>query len=309
MRRREYQQRHRLYFNGANLHIGACLKFDGAVFNYLAKVLRLKTGDCFIIFNGIDGEFLANITHISKRELSAIISERLRSLADAPNHMVINGIICNINVAFSPLKQVAMEFLLQKATELGVCAFSPLLLHRSIVRSINHTRLEKITLEATEQSERIIPPKIHPVISLQTLLNNIDDNGNNRGSSNGVNNDNDGDSKDKGDKGDKGSFNGNNILIFCDEVLQHNKQQLLATRLPHILQQNICDKNIASSNCNIHIIIGPEGGFTNQEAQTIRLCKNAIGASLGGNILKAETAAIYAVSAVKSALECIWADN
>ena len=109
--------------------------------HYLIKVMRVKIGENFSLFN-TNGEWSAKIENIHDGKVEFCIQEQLRK----------KEIPLDIWLAFSPIKSNYTNFMIQKATELGVTKFLPIIFERTIVRKINSERLEKIIIEATEQS-------------------------------------------------------------------------------------------------------------------------------------------------------------
>ena len=127
--------------------------------HYLTKVMRVKIGENFSLFNK-NGEWLAKINNISSGKVEFIILEKLRNQENP----------VEIWLAFSPIKSNYSNFMLQKATELGVTKFIPIIFDRTIVRKINSERLEKIIIEATEQSNRINLPSFEKPQNLKSFL-------------------------------------------------------------------------------------------------------------------------------------------
>ena len=127
--------------------------------HYLTKVMRVKIGENFSLFNK-NGEWLAKIDNINNGKVEFSIQEQLRKKENP----------LDIWLAFSPIKSNYSNFMIQKATELGVTKFFPIIFDRSIVRKINSERLEKIIVEATEQSNRINPPSLEKIQNLKTFL-------------------------------------------------------------------------------------------------------------------------------------------
>ena len=136
-------------------------KLDKSQSHYLTKVMRIKIGDNFSLFNS-NGEWLVKILDISKGIVEFIIIEKLRH----------KDITKEIWLAFSPIKSNYFNFMIQKATELGVTRFIPIIFDRTIVRKINKERLEKIIIEATEQSNRINIPILEKPQNLKKFLSN-----------------------------------------------------------------------------------------------------------------------------------------
>ena len=127
--------------------------------HYIKDVMRLKKGDIFSVFNS-QGEWDASIQNYEKQGTKIKILEKTR---DKKNEQ-------NIWLAFTPIKQNPMNFLIQKGTELGVQKFIPILSERTSVKDINNERVKKIIIESAEQSNRISIPKIEPLKILKDFL-------------------------------------------------------------------------------------------------------------------------------------------
>ena len=150
----------RLYSDG-NLEAKATAKLDEAQAHYLKNVLRRKTGDKIRVFNGRDGEFLAEITGIGKKKADLAVLEQTRR-QPAP--------AARIHLLFAPIKKDRMDFLIEKAVELGVTDFHPVLTARTVVRKINAQRLRAQVTEAAEQCERMEIPVLHPLAALEDKI-------------------------------------------------------------------------------------------------------------------------------------------
>ena len=148
----------RLFFS-ESLSINLSTKLNKSQSHYLTKVMRIKAGENFSLFNS-NGEWMAKITEISKGIAEFIVIEKLRH----------KDITKEIWLAFSPIKSNYFNFMIQKATELGVTRFIPIIFDRTIVRKINKERLEKIIIEATEQSNRINIPILEKPQNLKKFL-------------------------------------------------------------------------------------------------------------------------------------------
>ena len=129
--------------------------------HYVSKVMRIKENEVFSLFNS-DGEWEAKILSISKSIVEFSITRQLRQKKTSKE----------LWLAFSPIKSNYFNFMIQKATELGVTKFLPIIFDRTIVRKINKERLEKVIIEATEQSNRINVPSIEEPKSLNSFLKN-----------------------------------------------------------------------------------------------------------------------------------------
>ena len=207
--------------------------------HYLKDVMRLKVRDTFSVFNS-EGEWSACVQNYEKKSTKIKILEKVR---DKKNEQ-------NIWLAFTPIKQNPLNFIIQKGTELGVQKFVPILSERSAVKDINVERIKKVIIESAEQSNRISVPEITKLENLKNFLI---------------------------------SFPKKGCLVFCD--INCDKSDL----------KNILSKKDIGPIC---ILIGPEGDFSENERQLILDLKQSQPISLAQNILRAETAAIAAVTLV-----------
>ena len=148
----------RLFFS-ESLSINLIGKLDKSQSHYVNKVMRIKVNGVFSLFNS-SGEWEAKILNIPKNIVEFNITKQLRQ-KENENELWL---------AFSPIKSNYFNFMIQKATELGITKFLPVIFDRSIVRKINKTRLDKIIIEATEQSNRIKIPFLEKPKSLKKFL-------------------------------------------------------------------------------------------------------------------------------------------
>ena len=148
----------RLFFSNT-LSANMTDKLDKPQSHYLTKVMRVKENEVFSLFNK-GGEWQAKILRISKSIVEFKISKQLRQKEN----------IKELWLAFSPIKSNYQNFMIQKATELGVTKFLPIIFDRTVVRKINKERLEKIAIEASEQSNRINVPLIESIQNLDNFL-------------------------------------------------------------------------------------------------------------------------------------------
>jgi len=148
----------RLFFSAA-LSTDMTDKLDKSQSHYLSKVMRVKKNEVFSLFNS-NGEWEAKVLSISKSIIEFKITQRLRQKEN----------IKELWLAFSPIKSNYQNFMIQKATELGVTKFLPIIFDRTVVRKINKDRLEKIVIEASEQSNRINVPIIEKSQGLNNFL-------------------------------------------------------------------------------------------------------------------------------------------
>ena len=148
----------RLFFKESlSLNLNSAL--DRSQSHYLSKVMRINTGENFSLFNH-SGEWQAKVDNINKGIVEFTIMKKLRS----PNNEK------EIWLAFAPIKLNYLNLMIQKATELGVTKFIPILTERTIVRKLNDKRLNKIIVEASEQSNRLKVPKLEKILKLNEFL-------------------------------------------------------------------------------------------------------------------------------------------
>ena len=148
----------RLFFSNT-LSANMTDKLDKPQSHYLTKVMRIKRNDFFSLFNSY-GEWEAKVLEIFKGIVQFKIIKQIRSKESSKE----------IWLAFSPIKSNYQNFMIQKATELGVTKFLPIIFNRTIVRKINKERLEKIVIEASEQSNRLNVPLIEKAQNLKNFL-------------------------------------------------------------------------------------------------------------------------------------------
>jgi 16S rRNA (uracil1498-N3)-methyltransferase len=149
----------RLYFS-KSLSNNLTDTLDKSQSHYVNKVMRVKENEIFSLFNS-SGEWEAKISNISKGIVEFNVTKQLRQKENSKE----------LWLAFSPIKSNYFNFMIQKATELGVTKFIPIIFDRTIVRKINKERLEKVIIEASEQSNRINVPDIEDPKSLDDFLN------------------------------------------------------------------------------------------------------------------------------------------
>jgi 16S rRNA (uracil1498-N3)-methyltransferase len=155
-----HQSGHLRLFIDVPLAPGALLEPSSAQCHYLLTVMRSREGDEAVLFNGRDGEWRAVIDAVDRRRCRLAIQEQLRPQAEEPGPALL----------FAPLKRVRQEFLIEKATELGVGRLEPIFTRRSVVDRVNRSRVLSIAIEAAEQCGRLTIPEIDQPISLEERL-------------------------------------------------------------------------------------------------------------------------------------------
>lgn len=212
------------------------IKIEGAQASYLIRVLRMQVGAEILLFNGQDGEWLAKLIGIEKKfvVVQLIQQERLQTTHS------------NLIYCFAPLKNARLDYMVQKAVEMGVSILQPVITHHTQVTRINMARMEANVIEASEQCGILSLPECVPAVSIEELLARWDT---------------------------------TRPLFFCDEAHKsHNPLHLLK------------NYEIMTSG----VLIGPEGGFSEEERNFLKKHPFVIPISLGPRILRADTAAVAA---------------
>lgn len=142
------------------------VELDAGQANYLGNVMRLKEGDRALLFDGASGEWLARIAEAGKRRMTLAVERRTREQESVPD----------LWLAFAPVKRAQTDWLVEKATELGVARLVPMMTRRAIVERVKLERLEAIAIEAAEQCNRTTIPAIGEPQSLEAFLKGRDDN-------------------------------------------------------------------------------------------------------------------------------------
>ena len=148
-------------FYPESLSLNLTATLDKSQSHYVCKVMRIKENEVFSLFNS-SGEWEVKILKISKSIVEFNVTKQLRQKENFKE----------LWLAFSPIKSNYFNFMIQKATELGVTKFLPIIFDRTIVRKINKERLEKVIIEAAEQSNRINVPVIEQPQTLKSFLKN-----------------------------------------------------------------------------------------------------------------------------------------
>jgi len=148
----------RLFFK-ENLSDNLNSNLDKSQSHYISKVMRIKEGESFSLFND-SGEWEAKINEIKKGIVNFIIVKKLKNSENNSE----------IWLAFTPIKLNYLNFMIQKATELGVTKFIPILSERTMVRDLNSERLNKVIIESSEQSNRIKLPKLEKLVKFKDFI-------------------------------------------------------------------------------------------------------------------------------------------
>ncbi|HVZ00311.1 MAG TPA: 16S rRNA (uracil(1498)-N(3))-methyltransferase [Dongiaceae bacterium] len=238
---------------------GARLAADPRAAHYLLNVLRRGEGDRLRLFNGRDGEFEARIDDAGKRRLVLEVLARRRAQEE-------DG---DLWLCFAPLKKDAVDFLIEKGTELGVGRFLPVLTAHTTNRSVNQTRLTSVATEAAEQSERLTVPEIAEPTTLEALRTSWP--------------------------------NGRRLLVCAEAGLATPIAEALQDLRRQDPRPQGLTADVSISN-RYGILCGPEGGFQQDELDRLRKLDFVTPVGLGPRVLRAETAALAALAAFQAIL-------
>lgn len=140
---------------------GHTLTLENDLHHYLRNVMRVAEGQALRIFNGRDGEFVGRVEKVTKRELEITIENKIREQRSPARRVYL---------LFTPLKKERMDFLIEKAVELGATDLCPVLTQNADVRKINAERVGAQIIEACEQCERMDVPVLHDLVDLSAKL-------------------------------------------------------------------------------------------------------------------------------------------
>lgn len=239
------------------LSADASIEVAGDQAHYLLNVMRSRQGDKVRLFNGTDGEWVAQLDEIAKKSCQLKLRKKYKEQTQVPD----------LSLLFAPVKRARLDYLVQKATELGVAKIQPVLTTRTIVSRVNQDRIRANVIEAAEQTGRMCVPEVLPATSLFEVLQ---------------------------------SWPTTCKLMFCDEAgddpaAEWGGDEGKASEIGTVLQQYQRDEPWA-------VLIGPEGGFDSQERAQLRSLSQVVPVSLGPRILRADTAAVAALSLWQSVL-------
>lgn len=227
---------------------GARIDADRGQANYLLNVLRLKDGDYVLVFNGNDGEWLAKI-HASGRKACALqLVERTREQT-VPNDLIY---------MFAPLKHARLDYMVQKAVEMGAGSLLPVMTQHTQASRVNVERMEANVIEASEQCGVLSVPGVLPPQSLRDVLTVWPE----------------------AHPGRK--------LLFCDEGETTDNPLLTLIQMKE------------NGPPPLAVLIGPEGGFSEDERSLLRNLEFVTPIPLGPRILRADTAAVAALTMVQA---------
>jgi 16S rRNA (uracil1498-N3)-methyltransferase len=231
-------------FVTSDLAPGASVELDPAQAHYLINVLRCKTGEEILLFNGKDGEWLGGISAAAKKR--AIVALTRQTLQQIPPP--------DLHYLFAPLKRARLDYMAQKATELGAARLMPVITRRTIAERVNRARLAANAVEAAEQCGVLWVPEVAEPEKLAAILAGWDE---------------------------------KRLLVFADEAAP------IASPLAALESE---------SKRPLAVLIGPEGGFEEEERALLLAQPFVLPISLGPRVMRADTAAVAALALVNAAL-------
>ncbi|MEQ9490286.1 MAG: 16S rRNA (uracil(1498)-N(3))-methyltransferase [Alphaproteobacteria bacterium] len=232
----------RLFIETA-LSSGATVSLSPDHAHFLRSVLRSGPGAKLALFNGVDGEWLAEISALGKKHGEATLLEQRREQTEPGD----------LSLIFAPVKKAPLDFLIQKAVELGVTGLHPVTTERTQTDRLNTDRLRTNAIEAAKQCERLDVPRVHPLEKLDAIL---------------------------------AGWPEENPLLVCAEA---GEAKPIAKALSAL-------NPARSGRVSGGLMTGPEGGFSPQELVILRERPFVTLVGLGPRILRAETAAIAALT-------------
>ena len=231
-------------FVETGLSAGQTLACTAEQSNYLKNVLRLRAGDVVLVFNGRDGEWRTTLAESGKRGVSLHVETQTRAQSSGPD----------IDYIFAPLKRARLDYMVQKAAELGVARLRPVLTRHTIAERVNGERMRANAIEAAEQCGILHVPAVAEPVKFSTLLD---------------------------------QWAPTRRLIFCDENA--------AIADPIAALSAIAPGPLA-------VLVGPEGGFAPDERERLMAQPYVVVISLGPRVLRADTAAVAALTLVNAVL-------
>jgi 16S rRNA (uracil1498-N3)-methyltransferase len=225
--------------------------------NYLLNVLRLESGDGVLLFNGRDGEWRAVLAGAGKKTLAAEITDLAREQPQPSD----------LHFLFAPLKHARLDYMVQKAVELGVSRIQPVMTKHTQVSRLNLDRMQANAIEAAQQCGVLAVPEVAEQVAFKSVV-----------------------------VGGAGR-----LLVFCDEDAEV-KDPVAALAAARPQPSALLPAGVADAPQPIAVLIGPEGGFAEEERAALLSRPNVVRLSLGPLILRADTAAVAALTLVQAVL-------
>jgi 16S rRNA (uracil1498-N3)-methyltransferase len=233
-------------FVEAPLAAGAHIGLERGQANYLGNVLRLKAGDDVLLFNGRDGEWRAGLAAEGRKNLALTCREQTRPQVPLRDLLYL----------FAPLKHARLDYMVQKAVEMGAGALKPVFTRRTQASRVNLERMRLNVIEAAEQCGILAVPEVLPDQDFASAIKALEP---------------------------------DRLVVFCDE-------EAPVANPVRALEQ------AGNTGAKLGVVVGPEGGFTDEERVLVLGHPNCVRISLGPRILRADTAAVAVLAAVQAAL-------
>jgi 16S rRNA (uracil1498-N3)-methyltransferase len=231
-------------FVTSELAPGASVELGPTQAHYLINVLRCKTGEEVLLFNGKDGEWLGGLSAAVKKRAIVTLARQTRQQIPPPD----------LHYLFAPLKRARLDYMAQKATELGASRLMPVITRRTVAERVNRARLAANAVEAAEQCGVLWVPEVAEPEKLAAILAGWDE---------------------------------KRLLVFADEAAP------VASPLAALEKQ---------AKHPLAVLIGPEGGFEEEERALLLAQPFVLPISLGPRVMRADTAAVAALSLVNATL-------
>jgi len=226
------------------MQAGGTVELDPQQAHYLTNVLRMQPGGQLLVFNGEDGEWLAEIAEVAKKRVVLDLTMQVRP-QPGPSDLVY---------CFAPLKVGRLDYLIQKAVEMGAGVLQPVITQHTQMSNIGTERIRANAIEAAEQCGILAIPEVREPVKFDRLV---------------------------------WQWDATRRLIFCDEGADTNN--------PVPALQSITERHLA-------VLIGPEGGFSDEERKQLRALPYVTAIPLGPRILRADTAAVAAMAVIQATI-------
>jgi 16S rRNA (uracil1498-N3)-methyltransferase len=237
-------------FVAAQLGAGLEVPLDAAQIHYLASVLRMASGDSVLVFNGADGEWKARLAGVTKRNALLLVEAMTRPQPETKS----------LNYLFSPLKRARLDYMVQKAVEMGVSWLRPVIMRHTQAERVNLDRMRANAIEAAEQCAILAIPQIAAPLDFEAAIAALGPSCN---------------------------------LVFCDEE---------APCADPVAALRADFSTVRGNGTELAVLIGPEGGFSEEERAMLRRRLRTSRIALGPRILRADTAAVAALAVVQTAV-------
>jgi len=239
-------------FVEAPLNAGLAVTLNAGQIHYLSSVLRMGPGDPVCVFNGVDGEWKARLATVAKRNIALVVETKTRPQPEPGN----------LHYLFSPLKRARLDYMVQKAVEMGVSRLQPVIMRHTQAERVNLDRMRANAIEAAEQCGILAIPQIGAPLDFAAAIAALDA----------------------------------SRLVFCDEDAPC-ADPVAALRADLDVDLGASHRNGAE----LAVLIGPEGGFGKEERAMLLRRPRTSRIALGPRILRADTAAVAALAVVQTA--------